>query len=74
MTTPSDTYSLQPLTVVMDEDQKTRFKIAAAVFPSVGSTIEVPHGNMAKVRAVRLCTDNDGSFYVAIDADFIPRT
>lgn len=70
---PPDSYSLQPLTVVLDEDQTVKFRIAAAVFPSVGSTIEVPNGNVAKVCAVRLCTDNDGSFYVAIDAEFFPR-
>lgn len=68
---PAEGYALQPLTVVLDEDQKVRFRIAAAVFPSVGSTLEVPHENMARVREVRLCYGEEG-FYVAIDAEFLP--
>ena len=62
---------LLPLTVVLGDEQSVKFRIAAAIFPPVGSTIEVPNGNLARVLKVRVCHGEEG-FYVAIDVEFVP--
>lgn len=71
-------HPLQPLTVVLGEDERVAFRINAAIFPPVGSTIEVPGqvgtGSVAKVLAVRLCWGQDPpGFYVAVVTDFAPH-
>lgn len=71
MSAPSDAYPLQPLTVVLNQDSGLMFRIAAAVFPPVGSTIDIPEGNKATVRAVRLSYGEEG-FYVSVVVDVIP--